>query len=213
MSRYVLAERTAFARTLRLTDPSAPTLCGEWNAAQLTAHLVLRERSLVELGGRLPVEKLQQRAHAAVDAYAARFPYSELIDQFEFGPPRWSAFAFPPVREAVNLLEYIVHHEDVRRAGSTFRPRVLPPGDQSAVWGRLRLTARLTLRQVPQGVHLVSPEHGTLDAPKPGAPTVTVTGEPVELALVITGRQGAARVTYDGPPEDVAAFSGARIAL
>jgi uncharacterized protein (TIGR03085 family) len=213
MARHVLAERTAFARRLRETDPSSPTLCGEWNAAQLTAHLVLRERSLVELGGRLPVARLQRRAHSAVDAYAARFGYSELIDQFEYGPPRWSAFGLPPVREAVNLLEYMVHHEDVRRAVPDFRVRILPPGDQAAAWSRLRFTARITLRQVPQGVRLVSPEHGALDAPKAGAPLVTVTGEPVELALVIMGRQRVAQVTYDGPAGDVASFSGARIAI
>jgi len=213
MARHVLAERTAFARTLRGTDPVAPTLCGDWNAAQLTAHLVLRERSLVELGGRLPVARLQRRAHEAVDAYAARHGYSELIDQFEYGPPRWSAFGIPPVREAVNLLEYIVHHEDVRRAESGFRVRVLPPGDQTAAWSRLRFTARITLRQVPQGVRLVSPEHGAIDAPKPGAPLVTVSGDPVELALVIMGRQRVAQVSYDGPPADVESFSGARIAL
>jgi len=213
MARHVLSERTAFARTLRGTDPAAPTLCGEWTAAQLTAHLVLRERSLVELGGRLPVARLQQRAHSAVDAYAEQFGYSELIDQFEFGPPRWSAFAFPPVREAVNLLEYMVHHEDVRRAAPGFRVRVLPPGDQAAAWSRLRFTARITLRQVPQGVRLVSPEHGAIDAPKPGAPLVTVTGEPLELALVIMGRQPVAQVSYDGPADEVASFSGARIAI
>lgn len=213
MPGHVLAERAAFAHTLRTTDPDAPTLCGEWNAAQLTAHLILRERSLVELGGRLPIEALQRRSHAAVDAYVARFPYAELVDRFEAGPPRYSPFALPAVREAANFLEYVVHHEDVRRAVPGVPPRDLSLDEQAAAWSRLKFTANLTLRQVPQGVRLVSPAHGEIKAPKKNAPLVSVTGDPVELALVIMGRQRVARVAYDGPPDDVASFSGARIAI
>jgi uncharacterized protein (TIGR03085 family) len=213
MVGYVLAERSAFADTLRSTDPAAPTLCGDWNAAQLTAHLVLRERSLVELGGRLPSPALQRRSHAAVDSYAAGHSYADLVDRFEAGPPRYSFFAVPALREGLNLLEYVVHHEDVRRAVGDVGPRELSADEQTAAWSRLRFTARLTLRQVPQGVRLVSPSHGEIDAAKKGAALVTVTGDPVELALVIMGRQRVARVSYDGPPDEVASFSGARIAI
>lgn len=213
MASHVLAERSAFANTLRNTDPTAPTLCGEWNATQLTAHLVLRERSLVELGGRIPVPALQRRAHEAVDSYASKHSYAELIDQFEGGAPKYSAFAMPAFREAVNLLEYVVHHEDVRRAVPGVGPRELAQAEQDAAWARLRFTARITLRQVPQGVRLVSLRNGQLEAAKKGASLVTVTGDPVELALVIMGRQRVAKVTYDGPPDDVASFSGARIAI
>jgi uncharacterized protein (TIGR03085 family) len=213
MVGYVLEERSAFAETLRSTDPSAPTLCGDWNAAQLTAHLVLRERSLVELGGRLSNAALQRRSHAAVASYADSNSFADLIDRFEAGPPRYSFFAVPALREGLNLLEYVVHHEDVRRAVPDVEPRELSSGAQTAAWSRLRFTARLTLRQVPQSVRLVSPAHGEIDAAKKGAALVTVTGDPVELALVIMGRQRVARVSYDGPPDDVESFSGARIAI
>ncbi len=70
------------------------------------------------------------------------------------GPPRWSPFALPLVREAVNLLEYVVHHEDVRRAVDGWVPRVLPVSRQDASWSRLRLASRLTLRQLPVPVRL-----------------------------------------------------------
>lgn len=213
MPGHVLSERSAFADTLRATASNAPTLCGEWNAAQLTAHLVLRERSLVELGGRLPVAALQRRAHDAVTKYASTYSYPDLITRFESGPPLYSAFALPAFREAVNLLEYVVHHEDVRRARPGFEPRELSVGDQAAVFARLRFGARVTLRQVPQGVRLVAPSHGEISAPKRGASTVTVKGDPVELALVIMGRQRVAQVSYEGPPDDVASFSGARISI
>ena len=213
MAGHVLAERSAFVATLRDTDPAAPTLCGDWDAAHLSAHLVLRERSLVELGGRLPVGALQRRAHGAIDNYVSRHSYTELVDRFGAGPPRYSLFAVPAFRDAVNLLEYVVHHEDVRRAVPGVGPRDLAPSEQSATWSRLRFTAALTLRQVPQSVRLVSPDHGEINATKKNGALVTVTGDPVELALVIMGRQRVAQVKYDGPPAEVASFSGARIAI
>ena len=90
MAGYVLAERAAFVDTLRDSDPAGPTLCGDWDVAQLTAHLVLRERSLTELAGRVPQERFQRVAQRAIDKYVAAHPYPELVDQFAGGPPRWS---------------------------------------------------------------------------------------------------------------------------
>jgi uncharacterized protein (TIGR03085 family) len=213
MSGHVSEERIEFVRTLRATHPEAPTLCGDWSAAQLTAHLVLRERSLVELGGRLPVASLQRRAGDAIDAYVQRFPYVQLVSRFEAGPPIYSPWSIPVLRDAVNLLEYVVHHEDVRRVGSDVKPRVLSAARQHAVWDRLRMAARLTLRQVPQSVRLIWPSHGEVVTRKGSSRVVTVTGDPVELALVTMGRQRVAQVSYDGPPHEVAEFSGARIAI
>lgn len=213
MTSYVSAERSAFVATMRATEPDAPTLCGDWNTAQLCAHLVLRERSLTELGGRLPVGSLQRRAGAAIDAYVAKVPYAELITQFESGPPAYSPWAVPALSNAVNLMEYLVHHEDVRRAVDGVSPRVLSLAEQQAVWQRLRMSARLTMRQVPQSVRLVWPGHGEVVTRRSSARQLTVTGEPVELALLTMGRQRVAKVSYDGPPDEVASLSGARIAI
>ena len=213
MAGHVLAERAAFVHTLRAADPGAPTLCGEWNTAQLTAHLVLRERSVRELAGRIPRPMLQQWAQRGIDAHVAAHPYPDLVDEFAAGPPAWSPWALAPLREAVNLLEYLVHHEDVRRAGPSPTPRALGPDVQDAVFSRLRLSSALTLRQVPQGVRLIAPGRGEIVSRPKASRVVTVTGDPVELALVTMGRQRVASVRYDGDPEDVASFSGARIAL
>jgi uncharacterized protein (TIGR03085 family) len=213
MAGHVSEERIEFVRTLRATHPEAPTLCGEWSAAQLTAHLVLRERSLVEMGRRLPVEALRRRAETAIDAYIQRFPYVQLVSRFEAGPPIFSPWSIPALREAVNLLEYVVHHEDVRRVAPDVAPRVLSAARQHAVWDRLRMAARITLRQVPQSVHLTWPSHGEIVTRKGGSRIVTVTGDPVELALVTMGRQRVAQVTYEGPPEEIAEFIGASITI
>jgi uncharacterized protein (TIGR03085 family) len=214
MSRHAVDERHELAHTLRVAGPEAPTLCAGWNAAQLTAHLVLRERSLAEPLGRLPIARLRARGTSALGRYLDRTGYPAAVSQFEAGAPRWSPFALPPAR-ASNLLEYVIHHEDVRRAGEGWSPRALPIARQRAIWWWLRRVARFTLRRVPVGVELVWPSHGSavVRRPRDGRPVVTVTGDPVELALVAFGRQRVARVDYDGDAGDVAALAGARIAV
>lgn len=212
MPGHAVQERVELAETLRSTDPAAPTLCGEWSAAQLGAHLVLRERSATELLGRLPSERARAVAQRALDRYVARTPYTDLVSAVAAGPPRWSPFALPPVRETVNLLEYLIHHEDVRRSVPGWVPRVLPVQRQQAAWSRLRLAARLTLRQLPVAVRLDWPGHGAVSVGR-GTPVVTVSGPPEELALVAFGRQPVARVTYDGPDDAVARVRGADIAI
>jgi uncharacterized protein (TIGR03085 family) len=212
MPGHALQERVELAETLRSTDPTAATLCGEWSAAQLAAHLVLRERSVIEVLGRVPSERAHAVAQRSLDTYVTRTSYREIVAAFADGPPRWSPFAFPPAREAVNLLEYLIHHEDVRRAPDGWVPRVLPTQRQAAVWSRLRLGARLTLRAVPVPVRLVWPDHGEVSVGR-GDAAVTVTGAPEELALVAFGRQQVARVDYEGSAEAVERVRGADIAV
>lgn len=206
MQEHALDERHELASTLRIAGPAAPTLCVGWDTGKLAAHLVLRERSLVEAGGRLPVDALRRRAESALADHLARVGFAGLVDQVEAGPPRWSPWSLPPVREAVNLLEYVVHHEDVRRAAASWQPRSVPVARQRAIWSRLRAAAHLTMRSVPVGVELVWPSHGSITTRRArhGYPIVTVTGDPVELALLTFGRQRAARLDYDGAAGDVA---------
>lgn len=216
MQRHALDERHELSATLRAAGPDAPTLCGDWTTAVLAAHLVRRERSLVEAAGRLPVRRLHDHSEQRLAEVAAREPYEHLVAEFEAGPPVPSPFALPPVREALNLLEYLVHHEDVRRAGPQVTPRELPEARERAVWSRLRLSAPLTMRGMRIGVRLVWPAHGEIRAGRPhrtDGRLVAVNGDPAELALVAFGRQRVARVAYDGTPEDVSLVSGARIAI
>lgn len=209
MTRHALHERIELAESLRSTDPGAPTLCGEWTAAQLAGHLVLRERSPSEVLGRVPSRRAREAAQHVIDRYVARTPYPALVEAVASGPPMWSPFAMPVLREAANLLEYLVHHEDVRRAADGWVPRVLPVQRQAAVWSRLRMAARLTLRGVPVAVRLEWPAHGSVSVGRGSA--VTVTGAPEELALFAFGRQRVARVSYDGPDEAVERARGASI--
>lgn len=224
MRHHALDERHALAKTLRSAGSDAPTLCGDWSTAQLAAHLVLRERSLVELGGRLPVKRLHESAERLIDQVAERDPYDRLVDLVDAGPSwrdvRWplptaAVWSLPAVREAANLTEYLIHHEDVRRAGPDWQPRELPVDVQMAVWKRLPVTSRLSMRKVAVGVELVWPSHGSLRAganrKEPAA--VRITGDPVELVLFASGRIAKAQVDYAGDADDVARVRGSKIAL
>jgi uncharacterized protein (TIGR03085 family) len=224
MSHHAADERHALAETLRRVAPDAPTLSGEWTAAQLAAHLVLRERSIAELAGRVPIAALQRRAARLVDDLAAARDYRELVDAVDSGPA-WTdvmgpvpiawLWALPPVRERANMLEYLVHHEDVRRAVPGWEPRALPDDTLRAIWTQLHLLARLTMRAVPVGVTLDWPGHGQIRSRlvRRGAPLVTVSGDPVELGLFAFGRGDVARVEFDGPEADVQAVRRADISL
>jgi uncharacterized protein (TIGR03085 family) len=213
--QQALIERHELCATLRASEPDAPTLCGDWTAALLTAHLLQRERSLTESLGRLPVARFRRRAEQRLTEIVASRPYPDLIAAFDAGPPAFSPMALPALREAVNLLEYAVHHEDVRRAAADVLPRDLPTERQQAIWKRLRVSGPFLIRAVPVGVRLVAPGLGTAATrrAKRGGPVVVVTGAPLELALVAFGRQRVARVDYDGAPDDVATVRDARIAI
>jgi uncharacterized protein (TIGR03085 family) len=119
-------------------------------------------------------------------------------------------FALPGMDERANLVEYFVHHEDIRRAQPAWQPRDISAGLADDLWRRLRL-ARLMLRGAPVGVELVRADAGE----RPGrvritararTPVVTVTGEPAELTLWTMGRTSAADVRLDGSDADVAAL-------
>jgi hypothetical protein len=40
--------------------------------------------------------------------------------------------------ESLNLLEYVVHHEDLRRGPGRFRPRDPPAAELDEIWRRAR---------------------------------------------------------------------------
>jgi uncharacterized protein (TIGR03085 family) len=204
-------EHQALVRTLTSADPDAPTLCEGWNTGILAAHLVLRERSLTEMLARAGIPAAASAAEPRLRAFADRNDYRDVVAEFAAGPPWYSPFHLNPLREMLNLLEYLVHHEDVRRGGpEPLPPRELPGTVRDAVTRRLRASARLVMRRTPVTVEL----HPTGSAPilvGRGDPEVRVGGEPAELVLVAFGRQRAAHVRYDGDPAAVAAFRSATL--
>jgi uncharacterized protein (TIGR03085 family) len=204
---WVSDEKAALVATLRGADPQAPTLDEGWDVRRLLAHLVQREQgpvaSVVDAVSRRPPGE-EPGLSRLVDGASTPEGYAALVGRFEAGPPRWSPMSW--AGEKLNLGEYVIHHEDIRRAGPVpAEPRTLPEGQQQAVWRQLTLFA-LTLRSAPVGVRLATPT-GTTRVAKKGD-GVTLTGEPVELALYLSGRRPPARVAVTGDPDAITSFTG-----
>lgn len=174
--------------------PDAPTLCEGWTTFDLAAHLVVRERRPVAgpgivLGDKVPrLGAVTERAMAKEKAKG----FDRVVERVRTGPPP-GPFRVPGLRTQINLIEYVVHHEDVRRAnGYPVRTEI---GDvQGAVWPLLSRLARFALRGRPEGVAV---RLGDLTVGRPGGRTVTVRGEPIELLLWAYGRGEHAQVTFE----------------
>ncbi|MEV4412194.1 TIGR03085 family metal-binding protein [Catellatospora sp. NPDC049609] len=208
MTRYAFAERLALADLMAEVGPDAPTLCGDWTARDLLAHLLLRERRLDAAAGIL-IKRLAGRTER-VQRQIAAGDFDELLAQLR-KPPRWSPAGLAPLDELINLSEMFVHHEDVRRAAAGWVPRKLDPGLSRALWTQARRRASLVLRRYPVQVRVIAPGHGTVVTGRPGTHPVNLTGEPGELLMFLFGRQRHARASLDGIPEHTARLRAARL--
>jgi hypothetical protein len=107
--------------------------------------------------------------------------------------------------------EFIIHHEDVRRANGR-GPRTDVPEVQALAWQKLPAFAkRLLVVRDPYGFELIHPDgrHRTM---KPGAPVVQLTGEPLEQLLYAFGRTSVARVKVLGDAEALRVRDTSRLA-
>ncbi|GAB2950728.1 TIGR03085 family metal-binding protein [Micromonospora polyrhachis] len=195
MPRYAQSERQSLAALLLTLGPDAPTINEGWLARDLAAHLVVRERRPDAAGGILlkPLRRRTERVQQAV----ARRPFAQLVDEIR-RPPWWSPVSNPLLDELTNLMEFFIHHEDLRRAQPQWHPRDLTPGLTAALWKRTSPLARLTLRRFPASVLVQAPGRGELSTGAGGEP-VRLVGPPGELALFLFGRQRVARVQLVGP--------------
>ncbi|EPH43283.1 TIGR03085 family metal-binding protein [Streptomyces aurantiacus] len=207
MSTHAKRERLLLADLLEAVGPDAPTLCDGWNARDLAAHVVVRERRADAAGGIL-IKQLAGRLERVQAEFAAK-PYEELIQLLRTGPPRFSPFNLKQVDEASNAVEFYVHAEDVRRAQPDWTPRELDLVFADALWSRLERMARVVGRKAPVGLVLRRPDGQTAVAHR-GTPVVTVTGEPSELLMFVFGRQEAADVELAGDKDAVARLHEAK---
>ncbi|BBY27706.1 TIGR03085 family metal-binding protein [Mycolicibacterium sediminis] len=188
------AERAGLVAAMREVGPDAPTLCGDWTARDLAAHLVIRERRLDAAPGIL-VPKLAGYTERVQDQVAAENDWNVLLDKVASGPPTLSPFKL--LDPLVNVSEMFIHHEDVRRAGAEWEPRVLDEATTTALTRQVSLMSRLMLSKVPARVTLRTPEGKTLATTGSG-PSVVVTGDPGELLLFVSGRdQTKVEITGD----------------
>lgn len=188
-------ERRALADLLAELGPDAPTCCEGWTTAHLAAHLVVRERRPDAMPGyaleMLPgLARLGTWAHHVEDRTRANSSYADLVDRVRSGPPAWAPLSWPGL-ERLNVPEFAIHHEDVRRAQPGWAPRTLPDGAQDQLWRAAGLHARRAAGT--RGLVLCRSDGGG-EEKRFGAGGRTVTGEPLELLLWTSGRRGVARV-------------------
>ena len=206
------AERAALCNLLDSVGPDAPTLCEGWTTYDLAAHLAIRDRIPAAWPG-LAVARFADRTERTQARFKAEHPYADCVALVRQGAPRWSPMGAPGLRDMVNLAEYVIHHEDVRRAQPDWAPRVVPTTLADALWKALRFTARATFRRAADGVVLVRAGGTDQVTASRGQLTVTVTGDPVELTLYATGRRSVARVEVRGDDAAVARLAATRLAL
>jgi uncharacterized protein (TIGR03085 family) len=204
-------EREALSDLLLEVGPDAPTLPEGWMTRDLAAHLVMRDRRPDAVLG---MYLTQFAAHTErVQAEILAQPWDAVVGLVRTGPPPWSPAAFEPIDRLVNTVEYFVHHEDVRRARDGWEPRPLDGDLETELWRRLKLGARVLIRNAPVGLVLRRTNGDEIRAhpAKDDQPEVVVTGAASELALFAYGRQDHARVTIDAPDNVAEALNHCRL--
>ncbi|MTD52864.1 TIGR03085 family metal-binding protein [Amycolatopsis pithecellobii] len=192
-------ERRALSALFEEVGPDAPTLCDGWQARDLAAHLVLRERRPDAMAG-IVVPPLAAYTQRVQDQYASK-PWAELVELVRSGA-RFSPLRIPFVDETVNGAEFLVHHEDVRRGQPGWEPRAADAARDAAAWRSVKQASRLNLRKSPVGVVLRT-SGGHEEVVKTGPDPVTVVGAPLELLLFVFGRD-AIRVEFEGDAAAIA---------
>jgi uncharacterized protein (TIGR03085 family) len=214
---YSRDERIGLCDLLDEVGPDAPTLCAGWAARDLAAHLVLRERR-PDAGAGIPGGPLAGYTARVQQKLSARTPYADLVKAIRTGPPTFSLWAIPGMDERANVVEYFVHHEDVRRGATDWSPRDIGAGLSQVLWDRLRM-AKFVLRKLDVGVEFARDDDGadgngaTTEFRMPirrRTPVVTVIGAPAELTMWAMGRVSAAHIRLDGTDAAVRVLSQAR---
>ena len=207
-------ERAQLCLRFNELGPDAPTLCEGWTTADLAAHLVIRERNPVAAPGILLGDKvapLGRITDSAMEREKAK-GFDRVVERIRTGPPL-GPFRVPGLRTQINLVEYAVHHEDVRRANG-MEARTGIDDLQDELWGLFVRLARFALRGVPDGVGVELARPGSsAKVVKRGDRYVRATGEPLELLLWAYGRGDHATVEFTGDDDDVAAVRAAHLTI
>jgi uncharacterized protein (TIGR03085 family) len=191
VTHFAPIERSAIADLMLSVGPDAPTLCEGWTTRDLAAHLVVR-LTRVDAAAGIMIPAIAPHLRRVQGAVASQ-DWPTLVERVR-RRPAWMVIG----DEAINRIEYFVHHEDVRRAQPGWQPRHLSPEFADALWSRVRTQAKLALRKTPAVVTITAPGFGSVTAGR-GGPSVDLLGAPGELIMFLMGRQSHAIVELAGP--------------
>jgi uncharacterized protein (TIGR03085 family) len=199
-------ERHALCDLALTLDARSPTLCGDWDLATLLAHLIVRERRPLASGG-IMVPALAGITERAMAKEAAR-GVPAMVATLRTRP--LTPYSLPVVEKYTQTLEYVVHHEDIRRAQPGWAPRDLPAADVDELWSLVSRSGAYLGRGLPVPTRLArSDRPGTTATFKKGPDPVTVTGPVSELVMWVFGRSAVRDVSLDGPDDAVARLGAA----
>ena len=191
-------ERQELCDLFDSVGPDHPTLCEGWTTAHLAAHLILRETSLKAFGLVIP-GYLARKLTKATQKLAQNQPFEKLVDKIRLGPP----FYLKRVDETMNLFEFFVHHEDVRRGGEDFAPRSDIDDLDDALWERQERFSKLMVRRLKDvDITLLRPS-GEKIYLGGGGQSVVLEGKPSEIGLFLFGRREHSEVKLTGDPEAI----------
>lgn len=192
-------ERRALCDTLDAVGPDAPTMCEGWDAHDLAAHLVVRERDpwtapviiCGVLNGVIHRMTLGEKARG----------FGQVVGRLRNGPP-WLFRATPAIAR-LNAVEDWIHHEDVRRAQPGWERRAMGPEMDDVLWRGVGAAGKVAAARL-HGValELVAPgdRRRTLGGDRN---VVEVHGEPGEILRYVTGRTTSADVDLRGTDADL----------
>lgn len=197
-------ERASLSDLFLEYGPDAPTLCEGWNAADLAAHIVVRERRPDSGPGLVwpPMAAYTEKVRLAA---RDRMSWEQLVSTVRSGPP----LLLRPFDGPMNTVEFFIHLEDLRRGQEAWEPRAISPALADALWARVGPGGMA--KKVPATVVLASP--GRDDKQAGTGPLVTVTGDPGEHTMFGAGRQQATRVEITGDATLVAQLRAASLGV
>ncbi|MDO8731733.1 MAG: TIGR03085 family metal-binding protein [Actinomycetota bacterium] len=210
-STLVHNERKNLADLMLAAGPDAPTLCAGWTTRDLAAHLVIREARPDAAAG--IIVPFLANWTSKVQAEMAANPYEEVVAQFRLGAPRWSPLSIASVDAAANIIEFVIHSEDVRRATPDWIARREDPELNEVLWSRLGRMSKLLLRSLPMGITVQRTDIDAAPAAiKTGSPVLMLTGRPLDIMLLLHGRS-VTDVRIDGDESAVSAFKASMLHL
>ena len=212
------SERNELLRTLADVGADAPTLCNDWSASDLAAHLVASERYAgvplaisYPLRGVLPtrvvvaamrsLQNVSQRQLGRAKAHG----WSWLLERLAVGPP--AAFGWGSIG-LVRLVEEWIHHEDIRRANGLPTRQPSPDLDEALWEAGTLLTGFAEFRPGRDGIEAVLPNGRTRRIGN--ISRARVEGTPGEILLFVAGRVTVAQVNVTG---DLAGIAGLNLAV
>jgi uncharacterized protein (TIGR03085 family) len=203
------SERAKLCDLLGELGPEAPTLCEGWTTSHMAAHLFNRERRPLTGPGLVVGGPFARYTDSQLEKTRASHPYVDLVAAVRSGPPR----ILGSVDGAMNITEYFVHHEDVRRASGDVEPRSDVGELDETLWEMQGRSTKFLTRHLDDLDLTLARPNGEQRHVGGGSRPVTLVGSAPEIVLFLSGRRDAAVVEIEGEPAATRELREGRLGL